>query len=537
MNAVSSAIGPAGLSAREREAAAIGRWLRARLGHGARLSADSRQIRPGDAFFAYPGRSEDGRRHIGDALTRGAAVVLYEADGGDARAVGEAASTLGVFGLRALAGPIAAEFHGRSADRMRVVAITGTNGKTSVSQWVARGLAEPGRPSAVLGTLGGALVTDDSPVSSGGADLTTPDALSLQRALAGFAERGARTVALEASSIGLDQLRLAGTRVEVAAFTNLTRDHLDYHGSMAAYAEAKARLFGWPSLRAAVLNGDDPASLSMLQALDAVERDAPVLRILHGQAPGQHGARGDRLLLAERIVEDATGILLILGGDFGRAELRLELLGRFNVSNALSAAGCWLALGLSLDEVAARLTRIRPVAGRMQRLGMPGGPLAVVDYAHTPDALARTLEALRPVAMSRGGALWCVFGAGGNRDPGKRPMMGHVAQRGADRLVITSDNPRDEEPFRIVSDLRAGLTREPFATEIDRARAIAIAVESAGRDDVILIAGKGHEAYQEIRGQRLPFSDAEQVMRGLEARARIETGLRSAEVAARVPDV
>jgi UDP-N-acetylmuramoyl-L-alanyl-D-glutamate--2,6-diaminopimelate ligase len=517
-------------------AGALGQWLRARLHPEAALVADSRAVRPGDAFLAWPGRQVDGRTFIADAIARGAVAVLHEA--GDAMpTMVDGVGALPVPGLAALAGPIAAAFHGRAVDRLRVVAITGTNGKTSVSHWVARGLAAPGRPSAVVGTLGAGLQADALPIEPDSGGLTTPDALALQRALAGFVARGARSVAMEASSIGLDQLRLNGTPIEVAAFTNLSRDHLDYHGSMEAYAQSKARLFAWPTLRAVAVNGDDPMSPQFLAALDAVHRPAPVLRIVHGEAPGSHGARGDAVLIAERIVEDASGIALSLGGDFGRADLRLALLGRFNVANALSTAACWLGLGMAFSDVVERLSRLEPVVGRMQRLGHPGGPLAVIDYAHTPDALAGALEALRPVAMARGGALWCVFGAGGDRDAGKRPLMGHVAQRGADRLVITSDNPRSEHPFRIASDIRAGLIREPYATELDRARAIDLAIASAGRDDVILIAGKGHERTQEVGGQRLPFSDLEHAARVLDRRAREETGLRDAELAARIPDV
>jgi len=536
MNAVPAAF-EAGRETRWDEplAEAIGAWLRARLAPGASLVADSRAVRPGDAFFAWPGLRGDGRSWIADALARGAAAVLHEP--GDGVAVPLGVATLPVPALASLAGGIAAAFHGHLAARLRVVAVTGTNGKTSVSQWVARGLATTGRPSAVIGTLGAALQADAAPLALEGAALTTPDALSMQRVLADFAARGARSVALEASSIGLDQGRLNGTAIEVAAFTNLARDHLDYHGSMAEYERAKAQLFRWPGLRAAVINGDDPASVAMLAALDAVPRPWPVMRIIYGQTPGAHGARGDRVLMAERIVEDAHGIGFSLAGDFGRAELRLGLLGRFNVANALAVAGCWLGLGMSFADVVARLRAIEPVDGRMQCLGHRGGPLAVIDYAHTPDALASTLEALRPVAMARGGALWCLFGAGGERDVGKRPLMGWVAERGADRLVITSDNPRAEEPFRIVSDIRAGLSREPFLTELDRASAIAQALAAAGRDDVVLIAGKGHERTQEIRGQRLVFSDLAHARAVLDARAREETGPRPADIAAGIPDV
>jgi len=235
--------------------------------------------------------------------------------------------------------------------------------------------------------------------------------------------------------------------------------------------------------------------------------------------PGRYGARGDRALLAERIIEDGSGVLLALGGDFGSADVRLSLVGRFNASNAMAVAGTWLALGVPFDQVAEKLEALRPVPGRMQTIERDGAPLVVIDYAHSPDALSNVLASLRVSCNSRGGALWCVFGAGGDRDPGKRPIMGMVAERAADRLVVTSDNPRSEEPFRIVSDIRAGLTREPAITELDRARAIERAIGEAAPADVVLIAGKGHETYQEIAGVRHPFSDADVARRALDARA------------------
>lgn len=501
----------------------IGQWLRARLPAGARLVSDSRQVRHGDAFFAYPGQQSDGRAFVAQAIAQGAAVVVFEHTGSVAAALPETIDQLAVAGLRDLAGPIAAAFHDHAASRLRVVAITGTNGKTSVSQWVAQGLALTGAPSAVVGTLGGGLVQSGERPQIESTGLTTPDALGLQRLLAGFAAQGARSVAMEASSIGLDQGRLNGTAIEVAAFTNLSRDHLDYHASMQEYAAAKARLFAWPGLRTAVVNGDDPASVAMLAAITNAAAQAPVLRIVYGFSPGQHGARGDRMLMADRVIEDAEGITLALAGDYGRADLRLSLLGRFNVANALAVAGCWLALGMTFDEAIDRLEQLEPVPGRMQRIVVAGAPLVIVDYAHSPDALANALDALRPIALARGGDLWCVFGAGGDRDPGKRPMMGYIAQRGADHLVITSDNPRSEVPFRIVSDVRAGLNREPMVTEIDRGLAIEMAIARARSNDVVLIAGKGHEDYQEIKGVRLPFSDVQVARQAMVARAAVQT--------------
>jgi UDP-N-acetylmuramyl-tripeptide synthetase len=492
------------------------RWLHSVLPGLATLRSDSRAVRPGDVFVAFPGQTTDGRRYVADALASGAAAVLFEEAGDGTAPDTDGVPARAVAGLQRLAGPIASEFLGRPSERLRVVAVTGTNGKTSTTQWVARGLARLGGSTAVVGTLGCGAV--GRLVDTG---MTTPDAVGLQSMLAGFVAEGVGTVAIEASSIGIDQGRLNGTYVEVAAFTNLTRDHLDYHGTMQAYAAAKSRLFGWPGVRVAVVNGDDPYSVQMLGALAAAPRDGgePPYRIVYGMAPWQYGARGDAALLAERVLEDGTGISMTLGGDFGRADLRLHLLGRFNASNALAVAGCWLALGVEFDDVVRGLQLLEPVPGRLQAIESDAGPLVVVDYAHSPDALASVLATLRPIAEARGGRLWCVFGAGGDRDAGKRPMMGLVAERGADLLVVTSDNPRGESPFRIVSDIRAGLTREPVLTELDRAAAIGEAVRQADSADVVLVAGKGHEAYQEIAGVRHPFSDVDVARRALAARS------------------
>nr|WP_246434885.1 UDP-N-acetylmuramoyl-L-alanyl-D-glutamate--2,6-diaminopimelate ligase [Quisquiliibacterium transsilvanicum] len=492
----------------------LGAWLRATLPSGAALQADSRLVRPGDAFFAYPGLRIDGRGFMADALARGAAAVVVEADG--AAPLPEASVPMrACAGLRTLAGSIASAYHGRPSEGLDLIAVTGTNGKTSVSQWVARGLAEFGRRSGVIGTLGSGPV-GSLEQSSG---LTTPDALGLQSTLARFAASGVDSVAAEASSIGLDQGRLNGTRIAVAAFTNLSRDHLDYHGTMEAYAQAKTHLFAWPGLRAVVVNGDDPAGRLMLAATRTGPK-APQ-RIVYGLNPGRHGARGDRTLIAERVFEDGSGIQMTLSGDFGSADLRLRLLGLFNVSNALAAAGCWLALGHTFERVVEALERLDSVPGRMQTIQEDGAPLVVVDYAHSPDALDNVLVSLRSVAVRRGGRLWCVFGAGGDRDIGKRAQMGLVAERAADHLVITSDNPRSESPFRIVSDIRAGLIREPALTELDRAAAIHAAIARAAVADVVLVAGKGHENYQEIAGARLPFSDVEVSRAALRARREV----------------
>jgi UDP-N-acetylmuramyl-tripeptide synthetase len=495
-------------------ASALAQWLHQHVRNGGALRLDSRAVTSGDAFFALPGTRNDGRSYIDDAIAHGARAVLIDAGSSAALPALPVPSRV-VPGLRMLAGPIASRFHDSPSDALRVVAVTGTNGKTSTSHWIAEGMHRPDAPSAVVGTIGSGVLG-----SRGPAGLTTPDALSFQSMLADYRDQGADVVAVEASSIGLDQGRLEGTSLDVAVFTNLTRDHLDYHQTMADYGAAKARLFGWPRLHSVVINGDDPFAPTLLEQARAARADgnAPD-SIVYGVMPGRYGARGGRALIADRVIEDGSGVLLAIGGDFGNADLRLSLVGRFNASNALAVAGTWLALGMPFDQVAERLEALRPIPGRMQTIDRAGAPLVVVDYAHTPDALANVLAALRGVANARGGRLWCVFGAGGDRDPGKRPIMGLVAERSADRVVVTSDNPRSEEPFHIISDIRAGLTREPAITELDRARAIERAILEADAADIVLVAGKGHEDYQEIAGVRHPFSDERVARRALDARA------------------
>ena len=495
----------------------VAHWLRGRLADGAQLAGDSRDVRPGDAFFAFPGARSDGRDFVGQALERGARVVLWQ---DDERGAGGVAAVLSgradvasraVPGLRELSGPIAAEFYERPSERLDLVAVTGTNGKTSTTHWIAQGLQSQGRQAAVIGTLGSGMLDALDPFG-----LTTPDALRLQRMLAGFVAQGVSMVAAEASSIGLHQGRFDGARIPVAVFTNLTHDHLDYHRTMVDYAAAKAMLFARSDLLAAVVNVDDDAAGRMLAAL----REPGVETIGYGLAPFEPRPGIARRLFAERIVPRADGVNLKLAGDFGEAQLALAVLGRFNVANALAAAATWLALGLSFEQTVASLQALRPVRGRMQIVEAAGRhPLVVVDYAHTPDALSNVLQTLRPVAEVRGGQLWCVFGAGGDRDPAKRPVMGRIAQTLADRVVVTSDNPRSEAPLAIIGDIRAGFDREPQAIEPDRARAIAQAIGEAAAADVVVIAGKGHEDYQEIDGRRLPFSDVQEAQRAFARRS------------------
>jgi len=510
------------------DAREVAGWLRAVLPTGAALVADSRAVKPGDAFFAYPGEQADGRRFIDRAIERGAGAIVMEAGGAGAIvaepvvAGGSTVPRRDVVGLKRACGPIADIYHDHPTAALDVIAVTGTNGKTSCSQWIAQGLQGLGRACPVIGTLGagraGALEQTG---------LTTPDALGMQALFARFAKGGDKAVAIEASSIGLHQHRLEGTRIAVAVYTNLTRDHLDYHGSMQAYADAKAMLFGWPGLRAAIVNLDDPWHQQMLAAV------APgVLRIGYRIASATDGlisdrtsdpASGpvDRMLIARAIEPAMAGMRIELDGDWGRRSILTPLLGRFNVSNLLAVMATWLALEVPFEAALAQALALQPVPGRLQSVTRLQGPapLAVVDYAHTPDALSNALAALRPVAQGRGGLLWCVFGAGGDRDPGKRPLMAATVEGLADRVVLTSDNPRSEAPESILDALQAGLHRAPALRQGDRAAAIASVIAQADTNDVVLIAGKGHESYQEIAGVRHPFDDVEHAAMALARRS------------------
>lgn len=449
-----------------------------------RLSSDSRRCAPGVAFFAYRGEKADGRRHIDDALARGAAAVVWERGDGFSWREAWRVPNAGVEELKQRAGELAAGFYGRPSETLWTCGVTGTNGKTSCSQWLAALLSKCGTKAGVVGTLGSGY---PGAVLAGGN--TTPDALELQEQLAAFAREGAGAVVMEVSSHGLVQGRVNGVRFACALFTNLSHDHLDYHGSMQAYAAAKSRLFDMPGLQAAVLNLDDPLGRELAQRT----RGRGVWTIGYGLEAQRQGV--DEFIRAEADTIDSS---------WGRAPLRVNAVGRFNVANALGVLGCLVAKGVPFHDAAVLLAELPAVPGRMQKIAEH--PLVVIDYAHTPDALDKVLGALRPVAAARGGRLVAVFGAGGDRDPTKRPLMGAVAERLADRVLLTSDNPRSEDPLTIIAAIAAGLAHGG-ETEPDRARAIARAIGGAANEDVILLAGKGHESYQEIAGRRLPFSD------------------------------
>jgi UDP-N-acetylmuramoyl-L-alanyl-D-glutamate--2,6-diaminopimelate ligase len=477
------------------------------------LSADSRSLRAGDAFVAYPGASADGRRHIADALARGAVAVLWEREGfswDDAWR----APNIAVDGLRRMAGEIAHEVYGRPSEKLWLAGVTGTNGKTSCSHWIAQALNALGRKTAVVGTLGSGIpaalgtepMADFVPSAN-----TTPDAIELQRRLAEFLQAGAQGAAMEVSSIGLDQGRVNGVQFDVALLTNLSRDHLDYHGDMERYAAAKMQLFETPGLSGAVLNMDDVLGVRIAQKL-AGSKLACAGYSAHAGVASAAGL--EFFLEAENVRLTRHGLAFGLVSSWGRAEVHSTLLGRFNVANLLGVLGVLLGAGVELEPAVAALNAVTPPPGRMQRLGGGSKPLAVVDYAHSPDALEAALMSLRPLVGADGGRLVCVFGCGGDRDRGKRALMGAIAARKADQVVLTSDNPRSEDPLEIITDILEGVLGEeqrpgqPPLVLASRREAIASTIAGAAAGDVVLIAGKGHEDYQETAGQRAHFSDA-----------------------------
>ena len=484
---------------------AAARWLRSWV--TGTITTDSRKLRAGDGFIAWPGAASDGRRFVANALQAGAATCLVEREGLDAFAFDDA-RIASLPGLKAATGPIADAFFEQPSRALDVVATTGTNGKTSTAWWVAQALSLLGRRCAVVGTLG---IGEPPLAASGGAPprsghatqieftgLTTPDPVVLHAALRRFVDGGFAACAIEASSIGIVEQRLAGLHVGLALFTNFTRDHLDYHHTMDAYWAAKRQLFNWPGLRAAVVNIDDERGALLASELDGGALDLWTYSI-----------QVDARLRAANLgyVDGGLAFDLLEGGH--SVAVRSHLIGDYNASNLLAVIGGLRALGVSLQDAASVVPQLTPVPGRMQRVGAGAGmPEVLVDYAHTPDALEKVLRALRPLARARGGRLVCVFGCGGDRDATKRPLMGAIAQRDADAVVLTSDNPRSEAPAAILADIVAGLAQRNAATVTpDRRAAIAQTIAAAAARDVILIAGKGHEDYQEIKGVKQPFSD------------------------------
>lgn len=472
-----------------------------------RLVSDSRAVQPGDTFVAYPGTQADGRQYIAQAIERGANAVIWELH--DFKWNNSwVVPNLAVHDLRHKAGMIADHVYGQPSQKLWMVGVTGTNGKTSISHWLAKTFSALGRKSALLGTLGNGF-----PSALQATLNTTPDALLVHGLLAEYAQQGAQAAVMEVSSHALTQGRVNAVHYDVALLTNLTRDHLDYHGDMQSYAAAKRSLFDWANLKHAVLNLDDAFGAELAEQL----QDSAVEVI-------GYGMEDDSLKLAERLgirmvygtltQMDAQGLALQLHTSWGAAALQSKLIGRFNASNLLGALAVLLVSEMDIDDAVRELGLQKAVAGRMQTLGGKDTPSVVVDYAHTPDALEKVLMTLREVTAPSDGRVICVFGCGGDRDRGKRPMMGTVAARFADVRIVTSDNPRNEEPRAIIDAIITGMQGEYQIIE-DRAKAIAHAIAKAQANDTILLAGKGHEDYQEIAGVRHPFSDAEIAHRAL----------------------
>jgi UDP-N-acetylmuramoyl-L-alanyl-D-glutamate--2,6-diaminopimelate ligase len=470
------------------------------------LALDSREVEPGALWLALQGGQRHALDHLAEARRRGAAVVLAETseawDRERIAGLSDGIRVLPLSGLRREAGEIAARFFGQAAQAMRVVGVTGTNGKTSVAHFLAQALSTR-VPTAVLGTVGNGFPGDLKRSSH-----TTLDAVNLHATLAQQFARGARAVAMEVSSHALHQQRVAGVPFHTAVFTNLSRDHQDYHGSMQAYADEKARLFQGAGLSIAVINTDDAFGARLA---DDVRRR--VFTVAVGSGAGVVRL-GDRYLRIEQVDTRADGLRIGFVSSWGGGELQSHLLGRFNAENLMLALAVLLSWDMPIASAIRSLEQVQAVAGRMMTFVAPGRPRVVVDYAHTPDALEKALGSLRGHV---GGRLICVFGCGGDRDRGKRPQMGEVAGRMADRVVLTDDNPRSEDPQAIVREILAGLhDRRAVHVEHDRARAIQVSIAAADSDDLVLVAGKGHEDYQEIAGERRPFSDMEQVRLALE---------------------
>ena len=471
-------------------------WLRARAPQG-QLRTDSRHVQPGDIFIAWPGAAVDGRAFVAQALAHGAAACLVEHDGSADFAFADA-RIASFTGLKAITGSLAAQWLGHPAQALRIVAVTGTNGKTSTAWWLAHALPR----CAMVGTLGVGL-----PPHFTSTGMTTPDPVLLQTEFAKFIAAGAEFAAIEASSIGIVEHRLAGTAIDTAVFTNFTQDHLDYHGSMDAYWQAKAQLFDWPGLRVAVVNVDDAQGRALAQTL------APRSALEVWTVGLQHPAR----LMAVDIAHTAQGMAFTVVEGQQRQPMQTALIGQYNISNLLGVLATLRGQGHSLAQAVAACASLQPVPGRMQQIAVVGQPLVAIYYAHTPDALVQALAALRPLAQARGGRLCCVFGCGGNRDARKRPLMGAAAEQGADQVLVTSDNPRLEDPQAIVADILAGM-RPQTPYELDRAAAIAQAIAQADARDVVLLAGKGHEDYQDAQGHKRPFSDYHEAARAVQAR-------------------
>ena len=489
-------------------------WLRQRGVR--RLHTDSRKVDAGDAFLAWPGARHDGRSHVDASLQRGAAACLIEAEGFQQDLTTSMTQVCATYRhLKAACGPIAAEYYEHPSRQLDVWAITGTNGKTSCAWWLAQALVRGGQRCAMVGTLGLGEVNigsnGKSRLNGRSTGLTTPDAVLLQGALRDFVQAGVKSCVMEASSIGLSEGRLDGTRIRLALFTNFSQDHLDYHGDMQSYWLAKRQLFDWPGLEHAVVCIDDPKGQELVASLKAASK--PVRIHTYGLSAGADVCASQVRWRSAAAGSDTWGQQLTVHHAGRSVSMQIPWLGEHNVRNLLAVIAAVCAMGHDFEKACAVCASLEPVPGRMQSITKPAAPMAVVDYAHTPDALAKALQALRPLAELRSGRLICVFGCGGDRDRTKRPEMGRVAQALADQVWLTSDNPRTEDPMAIVRDIRQGFQAQGAVVQVqlDRALAIAQALQQSAPQDVVLIAGKGHETYQEVGQERHPFSDVEHI--------------------------
>jgi UDP-N-acetylmuramoyl-L-alanyl-D-glutamate--2,6-diaminopimelate ligase len=484
----------------------------------ARIVSDTRQIKTGDVFLAYRvghgATIQDSRPYITDALNVGVAAVIYDPIDLEGISALSDARCFALENLSAHAGPICSEWYGNPSSQMMVFGVTGTNGKTSITQWLSHALDRPKSRAAVMGTLGVGF-----PGHLEATGYTTPNAARLQTELKVLFDSNAKQIVMEVSSHALEQGRVNGVQFTTAVFSNLSQDHLDYHGSMAEYAAVKFRLFQFPGLQNAVINLEDPLGRELAMQLlaktgvqvwgYAVDRNA--------FAGFEKFGKRLRTIFSSSMRFKGYGYQGVFEWqDHGRTEVSVPVVGDFNLSNCLAVWACLLASGMDVLEAGKRIALLRPVSGRMEMVlgnSRSTGPLVIVDYAHTPDALEKVLSTLRPIATQRAGKLWCIFGCGGDRDTSKRPLMGQIAAEVADHTILTSDNPRSENPEKISSDIQAGMGNgKSVEVILDRAAAILSGVRHAQANDVVLIAGKGHETSQEINGRKVDFSDQEHVL-------------------------
>ncbi len=484
------------------------------------LVADSRMVQPGDTFLAYAGDQFDAREFIPQAISAGANAVLWESRNFSWNADWELPD-LPISDLKSQSGFIANHVYGCPSEKMWVVGITGTNGKTSCSHWFAQAMTILNKKTAVIGTLGNGFSGKLKPTVN-----TTPDAVSLQQEMVGFLQKGAENVVMEVSSHGVEQGRINGVSLSVAVLTNLSRDHLDYHGTMDAYAAAKSKLFFWPGLKCAVLNLDDILGVELSRQFTYQSTDI----IGYGFRPLEFDTHSEkfRMLQGSNLESGINGLSFDVTFDGQAEKLELDVVGQFNASNLLAVLAAMLASAVKLSDAVQSLSQVKTIPGRMEKFGGQDQPTVVVDYAHTPDALEKVLMTIRDMldkTPSQNAKLFCVFGCGGGRDQGKRIIMGQVASRLADEIVITNDNSRHEAPSAIIADIAAGVTGG-FHIEESRAMAIYRAISSAQSGDVVLVAGKGHETYQEVGDTAEPFDDrqiVQKILDDLENKAQVQS--------------